>query len=105
MATVAGAYEERRVSIGRGFHRGFSAISVNPAVILGLALVIGALPSLIMTYAFYRLGLTNPQTIRSGVLTPYGFGASMFLSSLVTFVISALVQGALTRATVSANEG
>jgi MFS family permease len=105
MASVAGVYEERRMSIGRVFQRAFSAISLNPGVILGLALVVGALPSLIMSYAFFRLGLGNAEAIRSGAITPMGFGVGMMLSGLATFVISELVQGALTRATVSANEG
>jgi len=105
MATVAPVYEERRMSIGRVFQRAFSAISLNPVVILSLALLVGALPGLIMSYLFYRLGLYSPATLRSGLISPSGMIAAMFFSSLIVFVISALVQGALTRATVLANEG
>ena len=105
MATVAPVYEERRMSIGRVFQRAFSAISLNPVVILSLALVIGALPGLIMSYLFYQLGLFSPATVQKGLISPSGIGAGIFLSSLITFVVSALVQGALTRATVSASEG
>jgi hypothetical protein len=105
MATAANAFEDRQVSIGRVFQRAVSAITLNPVVILSLALVVGALPGLIMSYLFYQLGLYSPATIRGGLISPSGFGAGIFLSSLITFVISALVQGALTRATVSANEG
>ena len=105
MATAAPAFEDRRMSIGRVFQRAFSAISLNPIVILGLALVIGALPGLIVSFAFFRLGLTSPATIQSGAVTGRGLAVAMFLSGLIMMVISALVQGALTRATVSANEG
>lgn len=105
MATTVSAYDERRVSIGRVFQRAFSAISLNPAVILGLAFVIGALPSLTMTYLFFRLGLSNPATIQSASISRWGIFSGIFFSSILMFVISALVQGALTRATVLANEG
>jgi len=105
MATAAPVYEERRMSVGRVFQRAFSAITVNPAVILGLALVVGALPSLIMSFVFYRLGLSSPDALRTGAISPAGFAGAMFFSSLIMLVISSLVQGALTRATVSANEG
>lgn len=105
MATAVPVYEDRTMSIGRVFQRAFSAIALNPVVILGLALVIGALPGLIMTYVFYQLGFYSPAGMGSGGITPGGRFAAALLSGLVTFVISALVQAALTRATVSANEG
>lgn len=105
MATTVPVYEDRQMSIGRVIQRAFSAIQLNPAVILSLALVIGALPGLVASYLFFRLGLTSPATIESGAMSPRGMFGVMFLSSIVMFVISALVQGALTRATVSANEG
>jgi len=105
MATAAPVYEERRMSIGRVFQRAFSAISLNPVVILGLALLIGAVPGLIMSYLFFRLGLFSPTTVQRGLISPSGLGAGIFLTSMISFVVSALVQGALTRATVSANEG
>jgi hypothetical protein len=105
MATSAPAFEERRMSVGRVFQRAFSAIAFNPAVVLGLALLVGALPGLIMSYFFFRIGLGSPEAVRSGAIPGYGFAGAMFISSLITLAISALVQGALTRATVSANEG
>jgi hypothetical protein len=93
------------MSVGRVFRRAFDAIQMNPGVILGLALLVGALPGLIMSYFFYRFGLTNPTSVRNGGITTSGFAAGMFLYSIVILIVSALVQGALTRATVSANEG
>lgn len=105
MATASPVYEESGMSIGRVFQRAFAAISLNPLVILGLALGVGALPSLVMTYGFYELGLSSPGSVRSSGISTSGLMGAMFISSLIMFVISALVQGALTRATVSANEG
>ena len=105
MATAVPVFEERRMSIGRVFQRAFAAISLNPFVILSLAFVIGALPGLLMTYFMYEIGLTNPAVLRSGSISSWGIAAAGFVSSILTFVISSLVQGALTRATVSANEG
>ena len=105
MATAAAGYDDRRMSVGRVFQRAFSAISLNPAVILGLAFLIGAVPALLMSYFAYRLGLANPAALRTGAISPSGYGAGIFLSTIITLVISALVQGALTRATVAANEG
>ena len=104
MATTAPAYEERRMSVGRIFQRAFSAISFNPVVVLGLALIVGALPSLLITYIFVQSGLIQPGTVPSAASFNRLMGA-VFISSLIGFVISALVQAALTRATVSANEG
>ena len=48
MATAVPVFEDRRMSVGRVFQRAFSAIASNPLVILGLALVVGALPGLLM---------------------------------------------------------
>jgi hypothetical protein len=87
------------------FQRAFSAIALNPIVILGLALVVGAVPGLIMTYVLVQAGLGSPATFQAGAVSPASIMGAVFLSSLVSLVISALVQGALTRATVSANEG
>jgi hypothetical protein len=105
MATAAPVYEERRMSIGRVFQRAFSAIALNPAVILGLALVVGALPGLLMTYLFAEMGLGSASALRTGAISFSGFMGMIFISSLIGLAISALVQGALTRAVVSANEG
>jgi uncharacterized membrane protein len=98
-------YEDRRMSVGRVFQRAFSAIAYNPVVILGLALVVGALPGLIFSFAFVQLGLGPQSALQTGALSFRGFMAATFVSSLIMLVISALVQGALTRATVSAIEG
>lgn len=105
MATVAPAYEERTMSIGRVFQRAFSAIGFNPVVILGLALIVGAIPGLVVAYLFVRTGMTSAQALQTGAVSPASFVGTALLSSLVSMVIAALVQGALTRAVVSASEG
>lgn len=105
MATTVPVYEERQVSIGRVFQRAVSAVTLNPAVVLGLALVVGALPGLIITYLFVQLGLTSASALRSGALSFREMMAAGLLSGVISMVIAALVQGALTRAVVAANEG
>lgn len=105
MATVAPAFEDRRMSIGRVFQRAFSAIALNPVVIIGLALLVGAVPSLVVTYLLVQLGLGSPAAIQSGSFSFGSLMAGAFLSFAIILVISALVQGALTRAVAAANEG
>jgi hypothetical protein len=102
MATVAPVYEERRMSITRVFQRAFQAISLNPVVILSLALVVGAVPSLLMTALISRAGIGSQASIQISFGTIIGAG---FISGLVGLVVSALVQAAITRATVTAIEG
>jgi Membrane domain of glycerophosphoryl diester phosphodiesterase len=104
MASVT-AFEHRGMSIGRVFQRAFSAIGFNPLVILGLALVIGALPGLLMTYLFVQLGLGRPAASPNGLIDPSGFFGAVFLSSIIGLLLASIVQAALTRATVSASEG
>jgi hypothetical protein len=94
-------YEERGMSIGRVFQRAFSTISHNPIVVLGLALVLGALPSVLFSL------VTRPvmaDAVANGRSLSAMYGA-MFVSWMVSIVLSAIVQGALTRATVAENEG
>ena len=105
MATAAPVYEERRMSVGRVFQRAISAITFNPVVVLGLALIVGAVPGLIMTYLFVQMGVGSPTALQTGAISFRGFIGMTFVSGLITMVISALVQAALTRATVSAIDG
>lgn len=104
MATTAPVYEDRQMSIGRVFQRAFSAISLNPVVILTLSLIIGAFPSVIIGYLFVQAGVGSANPLQPGFSTSRLMSA-VFLSSVINMIIAALVQGALTRATVSANEG
>jgi len=88
------------MSVGRVFQRAMSAISLNPIVVLGLALLIGAIPGLMMTYLMLGAVQTDPQNA-----SPSSLMGAALLSVVFGLIVSALVQGALTRATVAANEG
>lgn len=106
MATGAPVFEDRQVSVGRVFQRAFSTITHNPAVVLGLALVIGAVPTLVAQYLFIQLGMTTASgDVDSELFSTSGFILAIMLSSLFTMVFAAIVQGALTRATWAENEG
>lgn len=105
MASSVPVFEDRQMSIGRVFQRALSAIGFNPAVILGLALVFGALPGLLMRYLFVQLGIGTSASLASGAISPGAFTGAVFLSSLISLAIASIVQAALTRATVSASEG
>lgn len=100
MSTVAPTFEDRTMSIGRVFVRAITAIRVNPLVILGLALAIGALPGLLMVYL---MGAATAQMVAGGATS--GMVGVVLVSIVISMLIGALVQGALTRATVSASEG
>jgi uncharacterized membrane protein len=98
MATAAPVYEGREMSIGRVFERAFGAIRVNPVVILGLGLVVGALPNLILNYAVSDFATPTPGSFA-------GMFGLMFATWLISIIVSAIVQGSLTQATVVASEG
>lgn len=104
MATAAPVYDDRNVSIGRVFQRAFGAIQTNPVVIVGLAILIGAVPALLITFALVQVGLGTASAVQSGFSLGRLFGA-FFFSYLVMMAIGAFVQGAMTRVTVSACEG
>jgi len=93
------------MSIGRVFQRAFSAIALNPIVILSIALVVGALPGLLMSYLSLQLGLGTPGVSANGGISSSGFVGAVFLSSVISLIVASIVQAALTRATVSATEG
>ena len=105
MATTP-TYEDRSMSLGRVFERAVTAIRTNPVVILGIALLIGAVPGLLMTYFFVQMGLSpSADAVATGAISTSGIIATALVSVLIGMVISAIVQGALTRATISASEG
>ncbi|MFL6729234.1 MAG: YciC family protein [Sphingomicrobium sp.] len=105
MASAVQPTADRQMVVGRVFERAFGAVRTNPLVILGLALVIGALPNLLMTYLFVSGGVSSPQALAAGTISPRAFVAAALVSAIASMAIGALVQGALTRATISAAEG
>jgi MFS family permease len=100
MATAATAYDDRQMSIGRVFERAFATIAHNPLVVLAIAIVLGGIPSAIVNYL--------SQAVRGGMLASGSDRAAMWgamlFSWIVSIVIGAIVQGAMTRATVAEGE-
>ena len=105
MASTAPATGGRTMSAGRVFERAFAAIRTNPGVILGLALVVGALPSLLLTIVLVQLGMTSQAALQSSGMSMSAMIAMGLVSSLISMVIAAIVQGAITRAAIAATEG
>lgn len=103
MATQSLHVPERKMSAGRVFERAFATILHNPVVTLGIALIFGAIPGVIMAYT-----LTMAQ---AGVLDggspsqALGLGGLTLLSSVLGLAVSAFVQGMLTKATIAESEG
>lgn len=98
MATVIEA--DDGMSVGRVFARGFGVIADNPLTVLGIALVLGALPSVAMSWVQQRLLLgqmDNFQVIGSVGVTLVSFAIGL--------AIQALVQGSLVRATLAFARG
>jgi hypothetical protein len=99
MATVA-ASEERSVSIGRIFNRGFGTITSNPVATLGIAFAFGAVPSVLLSWGI--------QNFRAESLDLFGGLAALviaLISVVVAVLLSMITQGALVRATVAHSEG
>lgn len=94
MATVMESGDE--MSVGRVFTRGFGVIADNPVTVLGVAFLLGALPSLVLNLLERPLltsAMDRYQTI--------GGGAISILGGLFGLGLMALVQGSLVRATLA----
>lgn len=103
MATQAVRVSERTMSAGRVFERAFATILHNPAVTLGIALLFGAIPGVLMTYG---ITLAREDVLTSGDANLFsGFVVLTLLSTFLGLAISAFVQGMLTKATVAESEG
>jgi uncharacterized membrane protein len=99
VATIAETEIDRQMSAGRAIDLAFATIRHNPGVTLGLALLIGAIPGLLLAYASSLI----PAPAMNEVGT--AFWSVMALSIIGGMVISALTQAFLTRATVAQAEG
>jgi hypothetical protein len=100
MATVAADGNDRSVSIGRIFSRAFGTIGSNPVATLGIAFLLGALPSLLLTYVAQTF-----QAESVAILGPAGVIAVGIFSVVMAITLSMVTQGALVRATVAFSEG
>ena len=87
------------MSYGRVIDLAFATIRNNPGVTLGLALVVGAIPGLLVTYASSQF----PADAMSAASA--AFWAVFAVSIIGGMVVSALTQAFLTRATVAQSEG
>jgi uncharacterized membrane protein len=101
MASYASAPVGEPVSIGRVIQRSFAVVAANPLVVLGIAFLFGAPPSVILSHftQLYQAQLVNaPDATRDYVFLSIGSG-------VIGFILSMLVQGALVRATIAHLEG
>lgn len=100
MATAVAEASDRSVSIGRIFSRAFGTIGSNPVATLGIAFLLGALPSLLLTYAAQTF-----QAESVAILGSAGVIAIGIFSAVMAITLSMVTQGALVRATVAFSEG
>ncbi|HEY1606540.1 MAG TPA: hypothetical protein VGF77_13185 [Allosphingosinicella sp.] len=96
MATAALDGPDRRVSIGRIFSRGFGTIAAHPFATLGVALVFGALPGLIVQAALQ-------QALGSGSFSIASLG--WFAGIDADMALAAVMEGALALTVVAHGEG
>jgi hypothetical protein len=102
MATAVPAFEDRTMSIGRVFQRAFATIAHNPLVVLGIAGVLGGIPTVLMNVVTRSAVGGNAAAVATN---PSAFWGATIFSWVVAIVIGAVVQGALTRAVVADNDG
>ena len=88
------------MSVGRVFSRGFGVIADNPAAVLGVAFVLGALPSAAMSWFQQHLLATKMDSLQ--VIGTVGVSIS---AAVVGLALQALVQGSLVRATLAYARG
>jgi uncharacterized membrane protein len=100
MASAVADGEGRSVSIGRVFARAFGTIGSNPVATLGIAFLLGAMPSLLVTYVARNM---EPQAYMT--LGPAGAAGTGVFSALFAILLAMITQGALVRATVAFSEG
>lgn len=89
------------MSVSRVFSRTVAVISGNPATVLGIAFVFGALPSVLLSWFLQglRVGMASDADSR------LGYYAILLASMVIGVILSALVQGALVRTTLAHDEG
>lgn len=103
MATVGVPAHGEGMSVGRVYSRAFGTLAHNPVAVLGLALLLGALPGLLVTWLVQSTQLTDAS--QASPQLAIGSVAIGLLSYLAMLILSSIVHGALTRATVAESQG
>lgn len=104
MATIAGDFAERKMSVGRVFDRAFATIRHKPLIILGLGLLFAALPVAGLELLGSRVAW-GAVVLTVGSLALPGFFARFILNWFAGLVIGTIVQGAMTLPVVAEHEG
>lgn len=88
------------VSVGRIISRGFGVIANNPVTILGIALLLGGIPTVVFSYYQQTLitGATDTEQAIGVLVVSLG-------GALVSMFCQAIVQGSLVRATIAYANG
>jgi uncharacterized membrane protein len=94
------ATEGGDVSLGRIFSRAFGVMGHNPLVIFGIAFLFGALPQAI---ASALLATTMPSVADTGYMR--AAVVIGLIGGVIGIALSALVQGAIAKATLAEDEG
>lgn len=100
MASLADGVQDRNVSIGRVFSLAFNTIGHNPMATIGIALLLGALPSTLMQVGVREYSVDIVSSV--GMLGTAVAGIATFIAIMAFAFIS---QGALLRAALSESEG
>lgn len=90
-------------SVGRVFSRAFGTIGRNPLVTVGIAFLLGGLPSL--GFNLIMRDYIAGESTKSTPDMALGIGLTMAFVWLASMAIGVLVQAALTRATVADSDG
>jgi len=90
---------DRAPAIGRILTRTFSVMAHNPLVTFGTSLVLSGLPGVLLNYLIFN----QRDTQSTGLTIAVIMSGALFL--LISFVLHALVQGCLVRATIADSEG
>jgi hypothetical protein len=99
----AGSEDLRDFSIGRVFGRASATVARNPLVTLSASLLLGAIPSVLLSLLLIEIMSGGAQNASTDVAI--GLGVTGLLTWLAMMAVGVLVQAALTRATVAESEG
>jgi len=100
MATEAMTISDRSLSIGRVFSRAFAVIGNNPVGTFGIALLLAALPQLLIGYVSTSMRI---DMLQRGVIA--GIVGLSIIAFLAMMVFQALVQGVIVHTTLIDREG